>query len=96
MREDGVVDEESCGGGGDEVENVGKGVMFPEDWELIWMNDLDWTDDILGTEEGVVVTVFWIMVKGKFGVRDLGELKSVGLFNKGASLDAPINGTKSS
>lgn len=59
------------------------------------MDDLDWTYVKVGTEEGVVVAVFVVVVKGEPGVGEPGEVKSVGLYDKRASLIAPNNGIKS-
>lgn len=43
---------------------------------------------IVNTEEGLVAAVFRAVVKGEPGVREPGKLKSVGLVDKGASLNA--------
>lgn len=51
---------------------------------------------IVNTEEGVVAAVFRAVVKGEPGVREPGKLKSVGLVDKGASLNAPNKGAKTS
>lgn len=51
-----------------------------------------WT---VGTDEGIVI-VLRVMVKGEPVIREPWELRSVGLVDKGESLNAPNKGTKSS
>lgn len=58
---------------------------------------MTWVDDVItGIEEGLVVIVFRVMVKGEPGVWELGKFESVGLFDEGVSLISPNNGVKSS
>lgn len=50
---------------------------------------------IAGTKEWLVAAVFRGVVKGEPGFEEPGQLKSMGLFDKGASLKATNKGTKS-
>jgi len=56
------------------------------------MDDLDWADVVVGTEEGVAA--FGVVVKGEPRIGEP-EWKSMGLSDKEVSLNITINDTRS-
>lgn len=62
---------------------------------MTWVKYSDWTEVIVGIEEGVVAA-FRVVVKGEPCVGESGELKSMELFDKRASLSAPNKDAKPS